>query len=77
MTVAYGNREIHIHPNAKRRLSVYEAMLLQGFPEDYELLGTLSDQIRQISDAIPPQLGAALGKAIHDTLGRSKPEGRR
>jgi DNA (cytosine-5)-methyltransferase 1 len=66
--VAYGNREIHIHPNAQRRLSVYEAMLLQGFPRDYELLGTLSDQIRQVSDAIPPQLGTALGKAIHDVL---------
>lgn len=68
LTVAYGNREIHVHPNADRRLSVYEAMLLQGFPEDYELLGTLSDQIRQVSDAIPPQLGAALGKAIRETL---------
>ena len=68
LTVAYGNREIHIHPNTKRRLSVYEAMLLQGFPHDYELLGTLSDQIRQVSDAIPPQLGAALGKAIRNTL---------
>ncbi len=66
--VAYGNREIHIHPDANRRLSVYEAMLLQGFPQNYELLGTLSDQIRQISDAIPPQLGAALGRTIYETL---------
>lgn len=74
LTVAYGNREIHIHPDAQRRLSVYEAMLLQGFPEDYELLGTLSDQIRQVSDAIPPQLGAALGKAILNTLDARKPE---
>lgn len=77
LTVAYGNREIHIHPDAKRRLSVYEAMLLQGFPDDYELLGTLSDQIRQVSDAIPPQLGAALGKAIHDALYCGKPVGGR
>lgn len=68
LTVAYGNREIHVHPDADRRLSVYEAMLLQGFPEDYELLGTLSDQIRQVSDAIPPQLGEALGKAIFRTM---------
>ncbi|MEN8692892.1 MAG: DNA cytosine methyltransferase [Desulfobacterales bacterium] len=68
LTVAYGNREIHVHPDAQRRLSVYEAMLLQGFPKNYELLGTLSDQIRQVSDAIPPQLGVALGKAIHGTL---------
>lgn len=70
-TVAYGNREVHIHPNGNRRLSVYEAMLLQGFPEKYELIGTLSDQIRQISDAIPPQLGEALGQAIHETLSSS------
>lgn len=68
LTVAYGNREVHIHPDAKRRLSVYEAMLLQGFPKDYELLGTLSDQIRQVSDAIPPQLGAAVARAIYSTL---------
>lgn len=74
LTVAYGNREIHVHPNAERRLSVYEAMLLQGFPEDYELLGTLSDQIRQVSDAIPPQLGAALGRAIYETLKYGKPD---
>lgn len=75
LTVAYGNREIHIHPDAQRRLSVYEAMLLQGFPGHYELIGTLSDQIRQVSDTIPPQLGAALGKAIYDTLYAGSPKG--
>jgi DNA (cytosine-5)-methyltransferase 1 len=67
-TVAYGNREVHIHPNRHRRLSVYEAMLLQGFPAKYEIRGTLSDQIRQVSDAIPPQIGEALGKAIYAAL---------
>lgn len=63
-TVAYGNREIHIHPTGKRRLSVYEAMLLQGFPPSYELRGTLSEQIRQVSDSVPGQVGAALARAI-------------
>src|SRR5262249_44022730 len=47
-TVAYGNREVHIHPDGERRLSVYEAMQLQGFSHDYILLGTLSQQITQI-----------------------------
>src|SRR5262249_52884912 len=32
-TVAYGNREVHIHPTGERRISVLEAMLLQGFPK--------------------------------------------
>jgi DNA (cytosine-5)-methyltransferase 1 len=67
-TVAYGHREVHIHPSGERRLSVYEAMLLQGLPEDYELLGNLSQQITLVSDAIPPQLGTALARSLLDVL---------
>jgi DNA (cytosine-5)-methyltransferase 1 len=67
-TVAYGHREVHIHPEGKRRLSVYEAMLLQGFPPDYVLCGTLSDQIRMVSDAVAPPVAKALAEAIRDAL---------
>ena len=69
MTVAYGHREVHVHPNMDRRLSVFEAMLLQGFPESYELKGSLSDQIRQVSDAVPPPLASALATAFASMLG--------
>jgi DNA (cytosine-5)-methyltransferase 1 len=67
-TVAYGNREVHVHPAGGRRLSVYEAMLLQGFPADYEFCGTLSDQIRLVSDAVPPPLARGLAEAIRKVL---------
>ena len=67
-TVAYGHREVHVHPSGKRRLSVFEALLLQGFPPRYELRGSLTDQIRQVSDAVPPPLAAALAAAIRDAL---------
>ena len=70
-TVAYGHREVHIHPDCKRRLSVYEAMLLQGFPTDYLLTGTLSQQISQVSDAVPPPVAKAIALAIGDCLGYS------
>jgi DNA (cytosine-5)-methyltransferase 1 len=63
-TVAYGHREVHVHPSGRRRLSMLEAMLLQGFPIDYELVGTLSDQIRLVSDAVPPPLAEALANAV-------------
>lgn len=63
-TVAYGHREVHVHPNCKRRLSVFEAMKLQGFPESYELLGTLSDQIRIISEAVAPPVASAIAKEL-------------
>jgi DNA (cytosine-5)-methyltransferase 1 len=67
-TVAYGHREVHIHPGGHRRLSVYEAMLLQGFPSSYRLLGTLSDQIRLVSDAVPPPLAKGLAIAVREVI---------
>ena len=63
-TVAYGHREIHVHPDGRRRLSIYEAMLLQGFPGHFVLEGTLSAQVEQVSNAVPPPLAQALAKAI-------------
>src|SRR5581483_8607877 len=45
-TVAYGHREIHVHPGGHRRVSVLEAMLFQGFDRTYILKGTLSEQVR-------------------------------
>lgn len=67
-TVAYGHREMHVHPNGERRVSIFEAMLLQGFPEKYQLYGTLSDQVRQVSDAVPPPLARGLARAIRKVL---------
>jgi len=71
-TVAYGHREVHIHPSGKRRLSIYEAMLLQGFRPDYVLRGNLSDQIRLVSDAVPPPLAKALAESVLRVLVASR-----
>jgi len=68
LTVAYGNREVHVHPNCTRRLSVLEAMLLQGFPKSYRLEGNLSDQIQQVSDAVPPPVAKAIARSIIEQL---------
>lgn len=67
-TVAYGHREVHIHPSCTRRLSVYEAMLLQGFPIGYELIGSLSSQIVQISEAVPPPVAAAVAQSVREQV---------
>jgi DNA (cytosine-5)-methyltransferase 1 len=69
-TVAYGNREVHVHPSGKQRLSVYEAMRLQGLPITHQLLGTLSEQFRQVSDTVPHQVGKALSQQIRLFLER-------
>ncbi|MEH3116633.1 MAG: DNA cytosine methyltransferase [Methylorubrum populi] len=70
VTVAYGHREVHVHPNCHRRLSVYEAMLLQGFPHSYELRGSLSSQIDQVSEAVPPTMAEAVARSVYSLLAR-------
>ena len=68
ITASYGHREVHVHPNGTRRLSVFEAMKIQGFPEDYVLEGTLSAQIDQVSEAVPPPLAEAIALSIRSAL---------
>ena len=68
ITVSYGHREVHVHPEGKRRLSVFEAMRLQGFPDEYVLDGTLSAQIDQVSEAVPPPLAEAVAVSIRAAL---------
>lgn len=67
-TIAYGHREIHVHPNGKRRLSIYEALLLQGFPKDFVLEGNLSEQVEQVSNAVPPPLARSIALAVRRSL---------
>jgi DNA (cytosine-5)-methyltransferase 1 len=67
-TVAYGHREINLHPNGSRRLSVLEAMRIQGFPMSYQVLGNLTQQVAQVSDALPPAVSKAIGESIRRTV---------
>lgn len=68
-TVAFGNREIHVHPNGNRRLSIFEAMILQGFPTSFVLKGNLSEQVEQVSNAVPPPLAQSIAAAVKFSLG--------
>jgi len=36
-TACYGNNEVHLHPWENRRLTVREAMRIQGIPDTYVL----------------------------------------
>lgn len=68
-TVAYGNREVHVHPRGHRRLSIFEAMRLQTFPDSYELVGNMSAQVRLVSEAVAPRMAFHLAYAIRRSLG--------
>lgn len=71
-TIAFGHREIHIHPDGRRRLSIYEALLLQGFPSSFVLEGNLSEQVEQVSNAVPPPLAHSVANAVKHALRESR-----
>lgn len=52
------------HPEEDRPLSVQEYKRIQQFPDDWTVCGSLTDQYRQIGNAVPVGLGEAVGRAI-------------
>lgn len=58
-----------IHPEENRGLSIREAARLQSFPDDYIFSGSIGFQQQQVADAVPPMLAYALGKKIIPNLG--------
>ena len=60
-------RHTYYHPTQPRYLTAREAASIQSFPNDFIFEGTISQQWRQIGNAVPPLLGKAIGKAIVKT----------
>lgn len=59
-------------PSRLRRLTVDEAISIQTFPRDYEFAGTQSSIYKQIGNAVPCMLAAAVARAIIKTKNRKK-----
>lgn len=53
-----------IHPEEDRGLSVREAARIQSFPDHYEFLGSIGFQQQQVGNAVPP----LLAKAVFDSI---------
>lgn len=60
----------HIHPDGEqaRSITVREAARLQGFPDDYEFIGTQADAYKMIGNAVPPIFSKKLACAVKDLL---------
>ncbi|KAJ7695671.1 S-adenosyl-L-methionine-dependent methyltransferase [Mycena rosella] len=79
-----GDKSCFIHPSQKRALSLREFARSQGFPDTYILCSSkktpaerLKDYFKQIGNAVPVPLAAALGRsigaaAVHDWKERRK-----
>uniref|UniRef100_A0A2H1WNZ3 DNA (cytosine-5)-methyltransferase n=1 Tax=Spodoptera frugiperda TaxID=7108 RepID=A0A2H1WNZ3_SPOFR len=60
-----------LHPEQNRVVSVRECARSQGFPDTYIFAGSVQDKHRQVGNAVPPPLGAALGREIKRALAAS------
>lgn len=58
----------YIHPNGRRTLSIREAARLQTFPDWFRFAGYPSDRLRQIGNAVPPFVAAAIGVELRRCL---------
>lgn len=56
------------HPEKDRPLSVEEYKLIQEFPNDWHIEGTILEQYKQIGNAVPNSLGKAIGKLVKGLL---------
>lgn len=54
----------YLHPVENRAITHYEAALLQGFPETHRFIGSRTAIARQIGNAVPIPLGAAVARQI-------------
>ncbi|OPX29321.1 MAG: hypothetical protein B1H08_04195 [Candidatus Omnitrophica bacterium 4484_171] len=66
-TVCYGHNEVHLHPWKPRRLSVREAMRIQGIPDTYVLPedATLSSKFAIVSNGVPVPLAQQVAKKLY------------
>lgn len=59
-----GENMIRYSNDRIRYLTIHEAKLIQGFPEDFTIHGAWGEAMRQIGNAVPVAVGRRIGHEI-------------
>ena len=61
----------YLHPTENRAITHWEAARLQGFPDDFQWIGSKTTIARQIGNAVPVELGRAISRQVLEALAAS------
>lgn len=67
-SVEKGSHERDLFRPEGPMLTVEQAAIIQGFPENWDFYGGKTARYRQVGNAFPPPVAAAVGQAIADVL---------
>jgi DNA (cytosine-5)-methyltransferase 1 len=62
------NQTERCHPDETRPLTVREYARIQTFPDNWQFMGSMSAQYKQIGNAVPVNLAHAVGNSLIDLL---------
>lgn len=65
-TISCGGRAWH--PAEDRAITVREAAAIQSYPHRYEFVGSVTDQYKQVGNAVPGRMATAVARAIAESL---------
>ncbi|WP_319562335.1 DNA cytosine methyltransferase [Marispirochaeta sp.] len=55
----------YLHPSQHRPITHREAARIQSFPDDFKFIGSKIEIAKQIGNAVPPQLAAAVAQTVY------------
>jgi DNA (cytosine-5)-methyltransferase 1 len=67
-TLFSGHRAPPAHFKEPRSITVREAARLQGFPDSFRIYGSFSNQMEQVTNAVPPPLAQAVLRVLADLV---------
>lgn len=69
-TIVPGHNALPVHPTLNRTLTVREAARIQTFPDDFEFIGPIINQVLQVGNAFPCIVAQSIGERLRTVVNK-------